>query len=91
MAEEQKVQTKLIRQLEKAGYYVIKLSATNKPGIPDLIAIPPGSDVEFIEVKAPGKKPAPLQIYRIKELTNHGVRAEVHDGTEQYVVRKTKS
>ena len=88
MAEEQKVQTKLIRQLEKAGYYVIKLSVTNKPGIPDLIAIPPGSDVEFIEVKAPGKKPAPLQIYRIKELTNHGLKVQVHDGTEQYIVRE---
>lgn len=88
MAEEQKVQTKLIQQLEKAGYYVIKLSVTNKAGIPDIIAIPPGSDVEFIEVKAKGKKPAPLQLYRHKELKKYGLKVSVHDGTEQYIVRE---
>jgi Holliday junction resolvase len=88
LAAEQKVQTKLIHQLEKAGYYVIKLSVTNKTGIPDIIAIPPGSDVEFIEVKAPGKKPAPLQEYRHKELRSYGLKVSVHDGTEQYIVRE---
>jgi hypothetical protein len=51
---------------------------TNKNGIPDLIAIPPNSDVEFYEVKAPNGKTSPLQEFRIKELTNHGVKAEVY-------------
>ena len=45
---EQQIQTKRIKQLESEGYYVIKLVKTNKNGIPDLIAIPPNSDVEFI-------------------------------------------
>jgi Holliday junction resolvase len=79
LAEEQKVQTKLIRQLEKAGYYVIKLSVTNKPGIPDLIAIPRDSNVEFIEVKRPGNKPSPLQVYRMKELKEHGIKSSVQE------------
>jgi len=48
---EQKIQAKLIKQLEADGYYVLKLSVTNKPGIPDLIAIPKDSDAEFYEVK----------------------------------------
>jgi hypothetical protein len=77
---EQKIQAKLIKQLEADGYYVLKLSVTNKPGIPDLIAIPKDSDAEFYEVKRPGKKPRPLQEYRIKELKKHGLKVYVYDG-----------
>lgn len=73
---EQQIQSKIIKKLEADGFYVIKLSMTNKPGIPDLIAIPKNSDVEFIEVKRDGCKPRPLQIYRIKELHKIG-RAHV--------------
>lgn len=77
---EQKIQAKLIKKLESDGYYVLKLSVTNKPGIPDLIAIPKDSDAEFYEVKRPGKKPRPLQDYRIKELKKHGLKVYVYDG-----------
>ena len=71
---EQKIQAKLIKQLESDGYYVVKLSVTNKPGIPE------DSDAEFYEVKRPGKKPRPLQEYRIKELKKHGLKVYVYDG-----------
>ena len=77
---EQQIQSKLIKKLESEGYYVLKLSVTNKPGIPDLIAIPKNSDVKFIEVKRPGHKQRHLQIYRIKELLNHGVSASWFNG-----------
>lgn len=77
---EQQVQTKLIKELEAKGYYVIKLVKTNKNGIPDLIAIPPNSDVEFIEVKRHDGKPSKLQEYRIKELKNHGIKAIIFYG-----------
>jgi hypothetical protein len=78
---EQAVQTKLIKGLESRGYYVIKLIKTNKNGIPDLLAIPRNSDVIFIEVKAPGREADPLQLFRIKELKEHGIKAIVSDGT----------
>ena len=45
---EQQIQAKIIKEKEAEGYYVIKLKMTNKNGIPDLIVIPPNSDVEFI-------------------------------------------
>lgn len=77
---EQQIQSKLIKKLESEGFYVLKLSVTNKPGIPDLIAIPKNSDVKFIEVKRPGHKPRALQVYRIKELQNHGVSATWYNG-----------
>jgi Holliday junction resolvase-like predicted endonuclease len=77
---ESKIQAKKIKELEKEGYYVIKLTLTNKPGIPDLIAIPPNSDVLFIEVKKPDGKLSKLQEYRLKELEKHGVKVEVYKG-----------
>jgi hypothetical protein len=80
---ESKIQSKKIKQLEKDGYYVIKLITTNKPGIPDLIAIPPNSDVEFIEVKTPVGKVSELQKYRHKELKQHGLNVEIYRGNEQ--------
>jgi len=79
---EQQIQTKLIKELEEKGYYVVKLMKTNKNGIPDLIAIPKNSDVEFIEVKRRNGKVSPLQEYRIKELIKHGVKAIVYYGDE---------
>lgn len=80
---EQQVQTKLIKELEEKGYYVIKLVKTNKNGIPDLIAIPKGSDVEFYEVKRSDGKLSKLQEYRIKELKKHGVKAVIFYGPKQ--------
>jgi hypothetical protein len=76
---EQQIQAKIIKKLEAQGYYVIKLVQTNKPGIPDLIAIPRDSNVEFIEVKRPGNKPSPLQVYRMKELKEHGIKSSVQE------------
>lgn len=75
---EQQIQTKKIKELESQGYYVIKLINTNKNGIPDLIAIPPNSDVLFIEVKGPNGKVSKLQEFRLRELEKHGVKTEVY-------------
>lgn len=75
--KESQLQSKKIKELESQGYYVIKLVKTNKNGIPDLLAIPKNSDALFIEVKGPTGKLSKLQEFRIKELTEHGVKAEV--------------
>lgn len=78
--KEQQIQTKKIKELEAKGYYVIKLINTNKNGIPDLIAIPPGSDVLFVEVKGPNGKLSKLQEFRIKELESYQIKTEIHKG-----------
>lgn len=77
---ESKIQAKKIKELEEQGYYVIKLSITNKPGIPDLIAIPPNAEILFVEVKKPDGKLSKLQEFRKKELESHGIRVEVFKG-----------
>jgi Holliday junction resolvase len=78
--KEQQIQSKKIKELEAQGYYVIKLINTNKNGIPDLIAIPPNSDVLFVEVKRPDGKVSKLQEYRHKELEEKGIKVEIFRG-----------
>lgn len=77
---EQKIQKKRIDQLEAEGYYVIKLMKTNRNGIPDVLAIPPGALVIFSEIKTPKGKLSPVQEYRLKELESYGFRTEVYRG-----------
>jgi hypothetical protein len=77
---EQQIQSKRIKQLEAEGYYVLKLVKTNKNGIPDLLAIPPNSNVIFSEVKTLNGKTSKLQDYRLKELEGYGFKTEVYRG-----------
>jgi len=77
---EQQIQAKRIKQLEAEGYYVLKLIKTNKNGIPDILAIPPESQVIFSEVKTPKGRLSKLQEFRLKELEKYGFRTEVYRG-----------
>ncbi len=77
---EQQIQSKRIKELESKGYYVLKLEKTNKNGIPDLIAIPPNTQVLFSEVKTNKGRLTTLQKYRLKELEEHGCITEIYRG-----------
>ena len=75
---EQQVQSKKIKELEAEGYYVLKLIKTNKNGIPDLLALHPDRDILFLEVKTRKGRVSKLQEYRIKELREHGFKADIY-------------
>lgn len=77
---EQQIQKKRIDQLEAEGYYVIKLIKTNKNGIPDIVAIPPGAPVIFSEIKTPKGRTSKIQDYRMKELNKYGFKTEIYKG-----------
>jgi Holliday junction resolvase len=77
---EQQIQKKRIDQLEKEGYYVIKLIKTNKNGIPDVLAIPPDTPVIFSEIKTEKGKVSKIQEYRLKELKGYGFETEIYRG-----------
>ena len=70
-------QAKIIKRLEKEGYYVLKLIKTNKNGIPDILALKDGEKPLFIEVKGKKTPVSPLQEYRIKELNEQGFIAKI--------------
>lgn len=73
---ESKHQSKLIKQLEAEGFYVLKLIRTNKSGIPDIVALKPNY-VRFIEVKGVKTPVSELQKYRINELKKLGFNATI--------------
>ena len=85
--KESQVQSKKIKELEAQGYYVIKLIKTNKNGIPDLLALKPGADVLFCEIKRPDGRTTKLQDYRIKELESHGLKTQVYNGTKENQIK----
>ena len=70
-----KHQSKIIKEYEKLGYYVINLIVTNKNGIPDLLALKKGEPPIFIESKEINDTIKPLQEFRIKELNDLGFKA----------------
>jgi len=74
------VQSKIIKELESKGYYLIKLIKTNKNGIPDLLAIKK-NEICFIEVKRKDGKLSKIQEYRIRELQSNGFKVDVIFGS----------
>ena len=69
---ESAIQSKVIKELEAHGWYVIKLMQTNKNGIPDLIAHKEGRTI-YMEIKRPNLRPTPLQDLRHREIKSHGI------------------
>ena len=79
---EQAIQKKIITQLEKQGYFVLKLIKCNKNGYPDLIVIKENETI-FIEVKRPDGVLSELQKVRIKELRSRNINVKIWHGYEQ--------
>ena len=73
-----KQQTKLIKQWQSKGYYVINLVKVTPSGLPDLIAVKP-NEVVFIESKEKWDKLSKLQEIRIKMLKKLGFKVYVND------------
>lgn len=81
--KEQDYQRKIQKRLESEGYYCIKLIATNKNGIPDIVAIRSDKTI-FVEVKTPRGRLSKIQEYRLTELTRMGIKCYVSKGDELF-------
>lgn len=73
-----KMQTKLINQWKKKGYFVINLVKVTPSGLPDLIALK-NNEVVFIESKEKWDRLSQLQRIKIKMLTNLGFTVYVNN------------
>lgn len=80
---EKDIERKLIKEVKKAGGICPKWVSPGFDGIPDRIVLFPGGKVGFVEVKALGKKPRPLQQSRHTMLRRLGFKVYVLDSTEQ--------
>jgi len=61
---EKLIEQKLVRAVKAAGGIAVKLVSPGYDGMPDRLVLFPGGKMAFVEVKAMGCKPRPLQIRR---------------------------
>lgn len=76
---ESKIENKLKIKIENIGGKCLKFVSPGTAGVPDRICLFPGGRVLFVETKAPGKKPRPLQEKRHRELRQLGFKVLVID------------
>ena len=80
---EKVIEQKLVAEVKKAGGICPKWVAPGFDGVPDRIAMFPGGRIAFVEVKALGEKPRPLQRVRHELLRKLGFRVYVLDEIEK--------
>ena len=90
---EREVEKALVHAVRKHGGIAPKLTSPNNAGMPDRLLILPPGKVCFVELKAPGKKPRPLQLRQIQRLTNLGciVRTIDHPNQIQELIHEIQS
>jgi hypothetical protein len=76
------IEHKLKKSVEAIGGKCMKFISPGMSGVPDRICLFPGGHIVFVEVKAPGEKPRPLQLKRHKELKALGFDVRVIDSEE---------
>ena len=80
---EKSIEQNLALMLKKRGGIRPKWVSPGFDGVPDRIVLLPEGCIAFVEVKAPGKKPRPLQTARHKLLTRLGFMVYVLDSEDQ--------
>lgn len=80
---ESRVEAALKAAVEAEGGLAIKLASVNRRGLPDRLILLPGGRVDFIELKAPGKKPRILQARMHNRIRELGARVAVIDTLEK--------
>ena len=80
---EKDIENKLTLAVKKAGGIALKFVSPGFAGMPDRIVLLSDGLIAFAELKAPGKKPRPLQLARHRLLRKLGFRVYVIDDPEQ--------
>ena len=80
---EKQIENKLTTAVKEAGGIAPKLVCPGFAGMPDRLILLPDGHVGFAELKAPGKKPRPLQLARHRLLRELGFKVYVIDDIAQ--------
>ena len=81
--KEKIIEQKFRAAVRAVGGVAVKFVSPGLDGMPDRLALLPGGKMAFVEVKAPGKKPRPLQQARHRMLRRLGFREYVLDDEGQ--------
>lgn len=79
---ERDVENHLRDEVKRLGGVAFKFVSPGNDGVPDRLVCLPGGRVAFVELKAPGKKPTPLQVRQMERLQELGFSAMVLDSIE---------
>ena len=77
------IEQHLVKAAKNSGGIAPKLVSPGFDGMPDRLVLLPRGKIGFVEVKAPGKEPRPLQVARHGLLRRLGFKVYVLDAPEQ--------
>ena len=77
------IEQHLVKGVKNSGGIAPKLVSPGFDGMPDRLVLLPGGKIGFVEVKAPGKEPRPLQVARHGLLRRLGFKVYILDAPEQ--------
>lgn len=80
---EKNIEQKLVKAVKSMGGIAPKFTSPGFDGMPDRIVLLPGGQMAFVEVKASGEKPRPLQLARHRLLRDLGFKVYVLDDERQ--------
>ena len=80
---EKTIEKKLVIAIKDMGGIAPKFMSPGFDGMPDRIVLLPGGRMGFVEVKAPGKVPRPLQEARHRLLLGLGFKVYILDDEQQ--------
>ena len=80
---EKQIERKLVETVKAAGGICPKLVSPGTNGMPDRMVLLPKGRIGFVEVKAPGGAPRPLQTHRHRQLRALGFPVFVLDDPER--------
>ena len=81
--QEKSLEKKLVKAVKSVGGIAPKLTSPGFDGMPDRLVLLPNGKVGFVELKASGKKPRPIQLSRIKLLKRLGFKAYILDDEKE--------
>ena len=59
---ESKIEAAFVKRVKELGGVAEKYTSPGSRAVPDRLVMFPGGKILFVELKAPGKKPTPLQL-----------------------------
>ena len=79
---EREIEKKFGEEMRRLGCLVCKFTSPGKAGVPDRLVILPGGLVWFAEIKRPGGKLRPLQVFWKKQIERLGAKYYVVDSLD---------
>ena len=79
---EKTIEHKLAATVKKHGGIAVKFVSPNYDGMPDRLVLLPDGVFAFVELKAPGEIPRPLQRARHRKLRSLGFKVYVIDSID---------